>query len=380
MTRTKIFAVCLAVLLLCSPAAFAGNDTLKIGGLFAVTGPASYLGDPEKKSLEMAVDEINAKGGIDGYKLEAVIYDTEADPTKAVTFAQRLINKDGVVAIVGPSTTPTSMAVLPICIKAGVPLISCAAGNGIVLPIKPFVFKTAQSDIQAVGRIYQYMQKNGIKKVAILCDSNGFGQSGREQLKALADKYGFTVVADETYSGKDPDMTTQLTKMRTASPDAMVVWGVGPAPAVIAKNAAQLKIDVPVYMSHGIASPKFIELAGDASQGIIFPTGKILVVDQLDDSDKQKAVLKDYSEKYTKKYNANVSGFGGYAWDAMSILEEALPGTKGDKKKLRDNIEQVDELTAVSGTFNFSPEDHNGLSEDAFVMVQIDGGKWKVLK
>ncbi|MGB5987893.1 MAG: ABC transporter substrate-binding protein [Desulfobacterales bacterium] len=355
-------------------------DTYKIGGVFAVTGRASFLGDPEKKSMEMAAEALNAAGGIDGRMVETIIYDTEGDPTKAVMGVSKLLNKDQVVAIIGPSTTPTTLAVVGAAEKANTPLISCAAGNAITNPVKPLIFKTAQSDILAVAAIYAQMQKAGIKKVGLITVSNAFGESGREQLEEQAAQFGLEVVAAEKFGGQDTDMTAQLTKIRSAGPDAIVCWGTNPGPAVVAKNAQQLGLEIPLYQSHGVASPKFIELAGDAAEGIILPTGKILVADLLPDSDPQKALLTEYAAEYTKLYNQAPSGFGGYAFDAMQILAKTLPGTDGDAEKLRANIENLTGHVGVSGTFNFSPDDHNGLAPDAFVMVRIKNGTWELLE
>jgi branched-chain amino acid transport system substrate-binding protein len=361
-----------------APAATAA-DTYKIGGVFSVTGPASFLGDPEKRSMEMFVDEINARGGIDGKKLEAVIYDTEGDPTKAVMAVTKLINRDRVLAIVGPSTTPTTLAVMPMAVRAGVPLISCAAGNKIADPVQPYVFKTAQSDIQAVATIYGHMRAAGIEKVGLLTVADAFGESGREQLEAQAGEFGLTVVRVEKFGGKDTDMTAQLTKIRAEGPDALVCWGTNPGPAVVAKNARQLGIEVPLYQSHGVASPKFVELAGEAAEGILLPTGKILVADLLPDEDPQKKLLAEYIARYTERYKMPVSGFGGYAYDAMMILARALPGAGGDRAKIRDNIEKIEGMVGISGVFSFSPEDHNGLGPDAFVMVRIQDGDWALI-
>ncbi len=352
------------------------SETYKIGGLFAVTGPASFLGDPEKKSMESAIRRINQAGGIDGRMLEAVIYDTEGDPTKAVMGAGKLINKDQVIAIVGPSTTPTSLAVMPLTGKAGIPLISCAAGVKITTPVKPAVFKTAQSDVLAVNAIYHHMQKQGIKKIALLSVSNAFGESGREQLEKQAVVYGLTVVQQEKFGEKDTDMTAQLTKIRTAGADAIVCWGTNPGPAVAAKNFRQLGMDLPLYQSHGVASPKFIELAGEAADGIILPTGKVLVAELLPASDPHRKVLQEYATIFREDWNLPVSGFGGYAWDAMNILATALKGTGGDRAKLGKAIESINGLVGVTGTFRFGPEDHNGLGEDAFVLVRIEKGRW----
>ena len=355
------------------------KDAYKIGGIFAITGPSSFLGEPEKKSMEMVVDEINAQGGIDGHPLEAVIYDTEGDPGKTVLAANKLISKDNVLAIVGPSLTPTTLAIVPIVEKEKVPLISCAAGIKITELIKPWVFKTAQSDVLAVAAIYQHMQKQNIKKIGILTVENAFGESGKEQLQAQAAQYGIEIVQAESFGGKDTDMTAQLTKIRSAQPQAIVCWGTNPGPAVIAKNVQQMNIKIPLYQSHGVASPKFLELAGDAAEGIMLPTGKILVARQLPDTDPQKSVLLKYIEQFEKRYQMPVSGFGGYAYDAMHLLAAALRSTDGNKEKLRDALEKLTGQVGVTGTFNFSPQDHNGLGADAFVMVQIQKGNWKLL-
>jgi branched-chain amino acid transport system substrate-binding protein len=355
------------------------KETYRIGGVFSITGATSFLGDPEKKSLEMAIDEINAQGGIDGHNLEAFIYDTEGDPSKTVLAANKLISKDRVLAIIGPSLTPTTLAIMPIVEKAGIPLISCAAGIKITEPVKPLVFKTAQSDVLAVAAIYKHMQSRNIKKVGIITVDNAFGESGREQLLAQNAKFGIEVVQAESFGAKDTDMTAQLTKIRAAQPEAIICWGTNPGPAVVTRNVQQMNIKIPLYQSHGVASPKFIELAGDAADGVLLPTGKILVAQQLPDNDPQKSVLLQYIEQFEKRYQMPVSGFGGYAYDAMHILAKALKGSDGDKDKIRGGIEKVTGHVGVTGTFNFSEQDHNGLGEDAFVMVEIEKGGWKLL-
>jgi branched-chain amino acid transport system substrate-binding protein len=374
-----LLTLCIAGSFLFSSAILAA-DTYKIGGIFSITGPASFLGDPEKKSMEMAIEQINAAGGIDGRMLEAVIYDTEGDPQRAVQGVTKLINKDNVTAIVGPSLTPTSLAVIPFAERAQIPLISCAAGIAITEPVKKWVFKTAQSDVLAVASAYQHMKDNNIKKIGILTVSNAFGESGKDQLLKQAAAFDIEIVQVDSFGDKDTDMTAQLTKIRKQEPDAIICWGTNPGPAVVAKNVKQLGINIPLYQSHGVASPKFIELAGDSAEGIFLPTGKILVAGLLPETDAQKSVLMNYINEYQSKYNLAVSGFGGYAYDAMTMLKQALPGTNGDKEKLRDNLENIQGMVGISGTFNFSPTDHNGLAEDAFVMVQIENGIWKLIE
>ncbi len=370
----------LVTLLCLSPAILLASSVYKVGGIFSSTGRASFLGDPEKKTMEMMVEKINAAGGIDGHLLEAVIYDSEGDPAKAVSAVNKLIHKDNVLAIIGPSTTPTTLAIVNFVERAQVPLISCAAGVAITSPVKPWVFKTAQSDLLAVAAVYKHMRARGIKKIGIITVSNSFGESGKAQLLAQAADFDLEVVQVESFGAKDTDTTAQLTKIKSALPDAIVCWGTNPGPAVVAKNVKQLKIEIPLYQSHGVASPKFIELAGDAAEGITLPTGKILVTGLLAADDVQKKILEDYQVDYSARYKGNVSGFGGYAFDAVNILAQALKGSDGDRKKIRQALESTKKYVGATGEFNFSDEDHNGLSPEAFVMVEIKGGTWSLIK
>jgi branched-chain amino acid transport system substrate-binding protein len=359
----------------------AESEPYVVGAIFSITGPASYLGEPERNTVQMLVQEINAQGGIKGHPVKAVIFDDEGDVTKARLHATKLIDMEKALAIVGPSLTHTSMTVLDTTQKVKVPLISCAAGVGITAPAqeRKWVFKTPQTDQMAVSRIYQYLSKKGLTKVAILTVSTGFGVSGKEQLLALAPQFGMEVVTQEVFGEKDTDMTPQLTKIRGTAAQAVICWGTGPAPALVAKNMKQLALQIPLVQSHGAASKKFIELAGDAAQGIILPAGKLAVYQQLPDSDPQKAVCRDYAEKYQAAFKAPVSSFGGYASDAMKMLLQALEKAGSDREKIRDALENTKNYVGVTGIFNMSPEDHNGLTPEAFVMVQIDKGEFALL-
>lgn len=380
----KLMLVCSALgMLLMSATWSAASGTIKIGGLFAVTGPASFLGEPEKRTLEMLVAETNAKGGVGGQKLEAVIYDTGGDATKAVQLATKLIKNDKVVAIIGPSTTGESMALVPIAEKEKIPLVSCAAGIKITEPVKDrkWVFKTPANDHVAAEKILNYMASKNQKSIALLTVTDGFGSSGREQLKALAVQKGFKIVADETYGPKDTDMTPQLTKIRASKADAVVCWGTNPGPAIITKNVKQLGIKIPLYMSHGVASKKYIELAGaDAAEGVMLPAGKLAIFDAISKKDPQYKLLKEYDAAYRKAFGTEASTFGGYAYDGFMLVTNAIK-TKGvTPEKIRDGIEQAKKLVSVSGVFTMSPTDHNGLDLSAFEMVKVTKGDWALLK
>lgn len=355
-------------------------DTYKIGGLFAVTGNNSPLGTPEKETALMVAEQINAKGGINGHKVEVIVYDTESDETKAVTLAKKLIEQDKVLAIIGPSSTGESMALIDTVEKAQVPLISAAASAQITTPVKKWVFKTPQSDALAAAELFDYLKAKGLTNVALLASSGGFGTTGKAALEAAAPQYGIKFVASESFGDKDTDMTVQLTKIKSTDAKALIVWGTNPGPALISKNAKQLGLSIPVFDSHGIANQAFLDLAGDAASGVVLPAGKLLAVDTLPDSDPQKSVLAAYAKDFKAKYNKNADTFGGHAWDAMSLVGAALQKVGADKAKIRDEIENTKNFAGISGVFNMSAQDHNGLTKGAFVMIKIVNGKWTVEK
>ncbi len=369
----------IAAIILSSVTAFAAS-TIKIGALFSVTGPAAFLGEPERNSAQMVVDEINKAGGIKGRKLELIVYDTGGDATKAKQLVNKLIKDDKVSAIIGPSTTGESLAIIDDVEKAGVPLISCAAGIKITEPVKKWVFKTAQNDTLAVSRIYEYLQKHNLTKVAILSVSDGFGQSGREQLKSQAAKFGITILSDDTYGPKDTDMTAQLTKIRGLQAQAIICWGTNPGPAVVAKNVRQLGIKTPIYMSHGVSSKKFIELAGEAAEGIRLPSGKVVVADVLPSSDSQKKSLLAFVKDYQQHFKAEGDHFGGHAWDAVMLLKGAIERGGDSPAAIRDQLENSRNFAGIGGVFNYSAQDHAGLKKDAFVLVEVKKKDWVLVK
>jgi len=355
-------------------------DTVKIGTFLSVTGPASFLGDPELRTLRMYVDEINAAGGIDGMQVELVHYDTGGKATEAVKFAKRLIQKDKVDVIVGGSTSGSTIAVMPEVEKAGVPLISLAGAVQIIEPVNKWVFKTPHTDRMAAAKIFEDMKKRGISKVALISGDGGFDKSGRAQTLELAPEHGMEIVADESYSNSDSDMSAQLTNIRGTDAEALLNFGFGSAPAIVTKNARQLGLEIPIYQSHGVASKKFIELAGDAANGVRLPAAALVVAEQLPDSDPQKPVLMDYKTKYEAEHGP-VSTFGGHAYDGLFIAVNAIDRADSlDKEKIRAQIEKTEGFIGTGGVFNMSPDDHLGLDLDAFKMLEIQDGEWTIVE
>jgi branched-chain amino acid transport system substrate-binding protein len=361
---------------LAASGAGAAESPYKVGAVFAVTGPAASLGQPERDTVLMMQEQINEAGGINGHPLEVIVYDTAGEETKCVMAVKRLIERDHVVAVVGPSRTGTSLAIVNTVEKAQVPLVSCAAGIKIVEPVKPWIFKTPQSDVLAVRKILAFLKKEGIERVAIMSVANAFGESGRDELKKALPPAGIQIVAEETYGDRDTDMTAQLIRIKTRNADAIVGWGTSVGCAVLTKNVRQLRLDAPLLLSHGVANETYLNLAGDAANGVIFPAGKLLVAKALAADDPQRALLIKYADDFRGKYSRAADTFGGHAWDALSLVVQALGKVGPDSAKIRDEIESTKGFVGIGGVFNFSPSDHNGLTEEAFVMVKVVNGKW----
>jgi branched-chain amino acid transport system substrate-binding protein len=362
-----------------SPVSAAKAENIKVGAILAVTGGASFLGGPESRTLEMMVQEINASGGINGNKIELIIKDSAGDPEKAISFAKQLIEEDKVFAIIGPSTSGETMKIKNIAEEAQMILLSCAAAEVIVNPVAKYVFKTPQKDSHAVQKIYGTMKDMGISKIAVLTGNTGFGNAGKGQLEKIAPDFGIEILASEVYDKKETDLSAVVAKlMANKDIQAVVNWSIVPAQGILAKNMRQAGWDVPLFQSHGFGNIKYVEAGGAASEGIIFPAGRLLVAEDLPDTNPQKALLIKYKNDYESKFTDQVSTFGGHAYDALTILVRGIKKGGLDKEKVRDAIENLQGVAGTAGIFNFSPEDHNGLDIDSFEMLTVKDGKFAI--
>jgi branched-chain amino acid transport system substrate-binding protein len=351
----------------------------KVGAIFAVTGRASSVREPQKKTAEMIAEEINKAGGINGHALELILYDDEGDATKCMAAMKKLINEDNVPVVIGPSTSGTSLAIVGLAEEAQIPMISCAANKRIVMPVerRHWVFKVAGSDMHVAQRIFTHMKGRGITKVAIMTGTTGFGRSGWEELLAWAPKFGISIVSDERYGPKESDLTAQLTKIKETDAQAVVNWSAGYTQVLAVKGWRSLGMEnLPLYQSHGFGSRMYIELCGKDAEGVLCPLGPVNMARPLPDGHVQKKVVMDYTEAYEKRHNAPVSPFGGHAWDSLHIAVQALEAVGPDRARIRDFIENLTGFVGQHGVFNFSPTDHNGLSKDDLEMAVVKGGVW----
>ncbi len=359
------------------------NGVIKIGAIVASTGPASFIGSPELKTLKLYIKKINNNGGVLGKKLKLVYYDTGANPQKAVTFAKRLIYNDNVVAIIGPSTTGETMAIIPFVTRAKIPLVSMGGGIPIIKPVKKWVFKIVATDRMACNKLMEHMKKVGITKIGMISGSGGFGKSMRKQCKEVAPHYGIKILADETYGKKDADMTSQLIKIKnTPGIQAVLNPGFGQGPAIVTKNYRQLKIPYPLYESHGVASKKYIEIAGKAANGVILVSPPVVVANKLSNSNPLKKVCMAYVKTYKNAYHSDIASFGGHAYDSLYAIIDAIKMEKStNPKKIRDGLEHLKNFVGIDGIVNMSPKNHLGLDTDTgLVLLKIKNGDWTIIK
>ncbi|MEN6577117.1 MAG: ABC transporter substrate-binding protein [Phycisphaerales bacterium] len=352
---------------------------IKVGAIFAVTGPASFLGAPEAKTVEMFVEKLNQAGGVNGRKIEVLVKDSGGSPEKAISLAKQLIDEEKVLAIIGPSTSGETLQIKSICQESETILVSCAAAEEIVIPLASYVFKSPQKDSQAAQWIFDTMKKLGITKIGVITSNTGFGKGGKAQLEKLAPDNGVEILISEVYEKEATDLTGVLTKVKGANVQAVVNWSIEPAQGIVAKNMKQIALDVPLFQSHGYGNTRYIQGSGEAANGTIFPCGRLLVADTLPADHPQKAVLTQYKTDYESRFKEDASTFGGHAYDALLVLTEAIKKVGStDKKAVRDALENLKGVVGTAGVFNFSAQDHNGLGLDAFTMLTVKDEKFAI--
>lgn len=365
------------------------GDPYRIGAIIDITGPASSLGVPERDTIKMLEEQVNAQGGVRGpdgklHRLEVIILDNQSKEDQSVLAAKRLIEENKVPVVIGASQSGTTLAMVDTFTKAQVPLVSMAASIRIVEPVaeRKWIFKTPQSDSLIVSTLVEWLKAKGQTRVAWMSVNNAFGDSGRAEFEKFAPQAGITIVANERFGAEDKDMSAQLTKIKGTDAQALVVWAIPPAASVVTKNYGDLGMKIPLYHSHGIGNRAFAELAGPAANGVIFPVGPLVVaIDSPADLPEgpQKQTLVDYATQYKNTYKQDPSTFGGHAWDAFWIAVRAMEKAGPDPARIRDEIEKM-ELVGITGIFKFSDKDHNGLDKRAVVMAVIQDGKWKLAK
>jgi branched-chain amino acid transport system substrate-binding protein len=373
-------AVAAAVLLLPAAPVAGQAAAIKIAAIFAVTGPASSLGKPEQDTAHMLQTQWSAAGGVGGRPVQIVAYDTETDPTKAVLLVKKAVTEDGVIAVVGGTTSPESQAMADYAMQAEVPFMSVAASTTLTVPTRRWIFQMPQRNALAAQKAVEYLAATGIKSIAFLYRNDDFGQDGLVGIQTFARPRGIAVVDAEPFAATDTDLTPQVVRARVKNPAALVVWSTPPTASIAAKNIRQLGMRVPIVESHGVANRAFIQLAGPAADGVVFPSGKLLVADQLPAGDPQKTLLQTYARDFDAANHYTANTFGGHAFDGLTMLADAVRHVGPDRGRIRDYIERLRGFVGTGGVFNMSPDNHNGLTTSDMVLVVIKNGNWAIWK
>lgn len=377
-TRASLLALAAASL-------FAGTAgaQVKVGVTVSATGPAASLGIPEKNTVTLLPKEIAGK------KIEYIVLDDASDTTTAVKNTRKLISEDKVDVVVGSTVTPNSLAMVDVVAESETPMITLAASARIIEPMdakRTWVFKTPQNDSHMATAIAEHMSNNNVKTVAFIGFADAYGDSWAQEFGKVAEMRKIKVVANERFARTDTSVTGQVLKLMGANADAVLIAGSGTPAALPAKALKERGYKGKIYQTHGVANPDFLRVCGKDCEGTYLPAGPLLVAEQLPEANPVKKPAMIYKTAYEKAFGGQVSTFGGHAWDAGLLLQNAIPealkkgqpGTKEFRKALRDAMEQTKNLAVSHGILNMSATDHLGMDQRARVMVEIVGGKWKL--
>jgi branched-chain amino acid transport system substrate-binding protein len=360
------------------PSTALSKRAYKVGAIFGLTGPVSVIGEPQRKTAEMIEHWVNAAGGIDGHPLDVIVYDTEGDQEKAALALKKLADKDGVVAVIGTSQYSVGLSIVPIVSEHKVPFISCTA-----LPAVPGWMKggswvfAVKGYRQGMETIYEHAQRRGIGKVAIFTPASEFGQRGRTDLIKLAPKYGIDIVVDGRYGPQEGNMKAHLTGVEGSGAQAMINWSEGLSQVEICRHWKDLRMKLPLYQGPEFGNKRMVRSAKGKAEGVLCPLQRLILVEKLPVEDPQIPAVIAYQYSFEKKFGMEASPSGGYAWDALWMVVEALRAVGPDKKRIRGYLEgHIKNWPGVSGIFNMSRKDHCGLTKAAFMVGVVKKGKW----
>lgn len=362
------------------------KDPYKIGTTLAVTGFAASLGVNARNAIVMAVDEINSRGGINGHRLEGVIYDNKSDDSTAVLSARKLIEKDKVDALIVGSTSGSCFAVLDTSERSKTPMVSITAAIKLWKPTRPYSFSVVPGvDIQERVRA-KWIKQQGYSKVGIFWLTGAYGEECVEYFEQEAKNFGLRIVANEQHKGTDTDTSVQLSSIVAAKPDVIWVSSYPHSGSIIAKNAKSLGIGVPLLACYGMTSETWLNLSGKAAEGW---NGCIVshVLGELTPPSKPTySIVKAYAEAFHKRFGESITSTSGNAYDGVYVIGAGLkaigeePDLGKRREKLARAIERLDNFFGLNGPYYLSPGNHNGIGESAVSIVKIVNEKMTLIE
>jgi len=363
-----------------------------IGFVGDLTGRMSEMGTANKRGMDIAIEAINAAGGINGRPFKAIVYDSESDATKSVLHAKRLIEVDKAIILTCFNLSGSTMASIPTAEAGKTVLFSASASERIWIPTKKWVFNVVPRQWEAsIPMLIEILQQKGAKKIAYIYIDTVYGQTGRETFDRAVKEMKFTPAIITKYAPGTTDVGPQITHIKASGADGVLISGNLADTVMVIKNARDMGFTGPIVSDYGIVGPEFIDLGGKYVEGIVTTSLKALVAPELEGNDPQKKVALELYNAYTKLHG-QFSLYAGHMWDEMYLLAEALkkvdpkldPTKDADlveiRAKIRDNLEMIKGFVGQNGIFNYSPDNHNGLSPKCYVPVVVEGGRWKLYK
>ncbi|MDF2634017.1 MAG: hypothetical protein K0R78_891 [Pelosinus sp.] len=340
------------------------GGTAKLGVVSYLTGAGAAYGESIRHGLELSRDEINSKGKV---KLELIFEDSKGEKNEAINAVNKLIHKDDVLSILGPTLSGEMFAVGPIVNQEGVPIMGTSLTVEGITEIGDYVFRNSLPEFAAIPQsIKKAKEKFNLKKVAVMySDNNDLGVSGFKIFQKSLKEQGIEIIAIETFADKNTDFSAQLTKIATLNPDAVVVAGLYQEGALILKKAREIGITVPIIGNNGFNSPQLIKSAGSAADGAIVASPWY--------PGKDDVKVKEFIAAYKAKYNKEPDQFAAQAYDALQIMAIAIEksGSTTDRKKLRDTLATIKDYSGVTGKFSFDEKRNPAM--DVTVLVVKDG-------
>ena len=344
--------------------ATSAGGSAKIGVIAYLSGGGAAYGEAIRQGLELARDEINAQGKV---KIELAFEDSKGEKNEAINAANKLIHKDNVVAIIGPTLSGEMFAAGPIANQSGVPVMGTSTTAEGVTDIGDYIFRNALPESLAIPHaVKKAKDRFNLKKVAVMySNNNDWAVSGFKTFEKSLKENGIETLTVETFADKDTDFSAQLTKIATMKPDALVVASLYQEAALIAKKARELGINVPIVGNNGFNSPQFIKAAGKTADGSIMASPWF--------PGKDDATVKKFVASYKEKYKKDPDQFAAQAYDALKIMAVALEksGSTTDRKKLRDSLAAIKDFPGVTGKFAFDAKRNPAM--DVTVLIVKDG-------
>lgn len=351
------------------------EDTIQVGLIASLTGKFSALGSEDKKAVELAVEQVNASGGLLGKKVSLLTRDDQTLPDKSV-LAYNDLKAANVVAVIGSVFSNSALATLPLAERDGIPYLSLTPAEEQVQPIKRFVFVIPALSTAYAERYLEYMQAQKISKIATAHDTKGaYAVSGYNATKALAEKYGVKIVKDEVFETTTSDFSPVFTHVRGSGAQAFLFWGTGPSGVTVTKQYATANLKLPLFMTPSQASKLWLEPVGAAGEGVTVLSAIGVVGDHLPDGP-QKRVIEQMSVPYQKQHGYPPPQFAQDGYSASLLLFEAIKkGASAKREQIQQTLENLTLLTP-NGKYKYSPTDHSGLTRDYISVNIVKGGKF----